>query len=81
MAIILSIAAFFAILPYALAGLAMVVVIAVAIYLVISSGIRSFRKWSQTGFCRHEYVIHDTAPYGPNHTYKCNKCGTKRVGR
>lgn len=42
-------------------------------------GVKEFRKWQKSGFCKHEWKIYDTLPYGQKHWYKCKKCDEKRL--
>ena len=49
--------------------------------LVVASliGGKELYRWSKSGFCRHDWEIYDTLPYGPKHWYKCKKCSEKRL--
>ena len=50
--------------------------------LIIYGLIVSFEKfnaWRKTGFCKHQFKLHDTNSSGQKHWYKCEKCKNKRL--
>ncbi len=63
-------------------GLGGIVVIAIIVGLLIvgfTDGLKKLYSWYKTGFCEHDWRIHNTCSFGQKHWYKCCKCGEKRL--